>query len=523
MSCRAWHERIALSLYGELDGVEARELEAHLGGCSACREHAAALAGTVDLIRRESPPLPGTVRVTPPAARRGGWRIAAAAAALLAIAIGLRYATRPSVPQVVPDPGPVEPTQTATTAAVEPLPDPALPLTVAQEDRLIRAAVGADPVAAVDAIERLGTAGSRRCRAALRRALAVRVTRPAAFRALRACGDLDLARDVIPALADPGLRREAGEILAGARTAKTFELLLAAVAAGNADAAAPCRSFPASAALPPLLAALDDPARRAAATALLLTTDGDAVRGALVQRCAEDPALRAAAIGCAAADPADPGHARFLALALASPDLSPEAAEAVAGVPVRLLRPGLEAALRDPAARPALVDFLAARASEPAARDLLVVALDGPEVRPGAARALLARGDLRPVRILLEAADQEALAALEALPESARRRELERGLRSPRLRQGALLAVTSGDDALWNQIVPLLRDASVRTGAAEALARAGAGRAIPYLIPYVSASGEGARVRDALVSLAGFDAGEKPEQWSRWWNTHRRD
>lgn len=523
MSCRGWHERIALSLYGELSGAEARELEAHLGGCAACRGHAAALAGTVELIRRESPPVPGSVRVAPRAAGRGGWRIAVAAAALLALAVGLRMAGRPGAPGPARDPGPVEPVQPATTAAVEPLPDPALPLTVAQEDRLIRAAGGPDPVAAVEAIERLGTAGSRRCRAALRRAFAVRVTRPAAFRALRACGDLDLARDVIPALADPGLRREAGEIVAGTRTAKTFQLLLSAVVAGNEHAAAPCRAFPASAALPALLEALDDPARRAAATALMLTTDGDEVRATLVQRCAADAALRDAAIERAVADPADPGHARFLALALASADLASVTAEAVAATPVRLLRPGLEAALRDPACRPALVDFLVARASEPAARDLLVVALDGPEVRPGAARALLAHGDLRPVRMLLEAADPDALAALEELPDPARRRELERGLRSPRLRRGALLAVASGDAALWNQIVPLLRDASVRAGAAEALARAGAERAIPYMIPYVSASGEGARVRDALVSLAGFDAGERPEQWTRWWNTHRRD
>jgi hypothetical protein len=81
----------------------------------------------------------------------------------------------------------------------------------------------------------------------------------------------------------------------------------------------------------------------------------------------------------------------------------------------------------------------------------------------------------------------------------------------------------SGDVALWSQVVPLLRDSSVRGDAADALARAGAERAIPYLIPYVSPGGDGRRVRDALVALAGVDAGEKPEQWARWWSTRRRD
>lgn len=528
MSCRDWQEKIALSLYGELEAVESRDLEAHVAVCPACREAREALSGTVALLRRDSLPLPGSVR--PPARpTRLRWFAAAAAAlaAAVVLAVGIGNDPEPNRPEplvhVLKNKPPLPVNQRVLEAlaagSAEAL-QSLTPLSLEAEDALIAAAGGTDPVLAVQAIEWLGIAGSRRSKAVLRTAFAARVTRPAAFRALRARGELDLAADVVPALADPGLRREATEILATRRTEKTFSLLMAAVASGNAAASAACRSFPADVALPALMAALDDPALRGAATELLLTTDGDDVRGALVLRCLGDDALCHDALASAIADPADPRRARFIALALSSPSLAGKASAAVASIPVRKLKSAIETALRDPANRPPLVAFLSARADDAAARDLLVAALDGPEARPEAARALLERGDLRPVRVLLENAD---VAALEALPVSVRRRELERGLRTAKLRKGALLAITAEDAALWPDIVPLLRDESLRATAAAALARAGADRAIPYLIPFVSPSGDGPRVRDALVSLAGVDAGEKSQQWSRWWSTRRRD
>ncbi len=528
MSCRDWQEKIALSLYGELEAGEARDLEAHVAGCAECRMAKEALSGTVALLRRDSLPLPGTVRpAVKPTRLRWFAAAAAAVAAAIVLAVGIGDDPEPKRPEPVIHvlkPAPPLPVNQRVLAALADGSVEALqaltPLSLEAEDALIAAAGGSDPVLAVQAVEWLGVAGSRRSKTVLRAAFAARVTRPAAFRALRARGELELAADVVPALADPGLRREATEILAAKRAPRTFELLMTAAAAGNNAAAVACRNFPADVALPILLAALEDPARRELATELLLTTDGDEVRGSLVLLCLGDSDLCHAALALAAADPSDPRRARFIALALSSPSLSAEAADAVASIPLKKLKPAIETALRDPANRPALVAFLASRADDAAARDLLVAALDGPEARPEAARALLAQGDLRPVRVLLETADVDAL---EALPASVRRRELERGLRTAKLRRGALLAISAEDTALWPDIVPLLRDESLRASAADALARAGAERAIPYLIPFVSPSGDGPRVRDALVSLAGIDAGERSQQWSRWWSTRRRD
>jgi len=535
MTCRDWQEQIALSLYGELSGAEARALEEHVAGCETCRDELAAMATTVALLRRESPPVPGTLSAAPVARRSGARWIAAAAVALaasVALAVALRSTRTPVAPpseqlRPIVKVSPPLPAADRARAALAQGGDVALasilPLSLEAEDVLTSAATGPEPVVAIQAIEWLGSAGSRRASSALRTALATRLTRPAAFRAMRTRGELDLEADIAPALGDVALRREATEILSGMRNAKAYEILFSAALDGNAAARAACRAFPAGVALAALMKALDDPDRLDLAAELLLTTDGEEVRSSLALRCISDTQLRAAALTLAASDPADPRRARFLAICLASPTLAADARRAVIDIPVRKLKPALEAAMRDQSGRPELVAFLAERAAEREARELLILALDGPEARPEAARAVLQYGDTRPVKALLEAAGPEDIEAFGALPDPARRREMEKALRSPKLRRGALLAVKPDDGSLWPQIVPLLREESVRALAAEALARSGTERVIPYMIPFVTSTGDGARVRDALVSLAGVDAGDSSELWSRWWSTRRRD
>ncbi|MBI2924021.1 MAG: zf-HC2 domain-containing protein [Planctomycetes bacterium] len=494
MTCARYQEWATLSLYGELEPGEERALEAHLRECGACREVREALAGTVRLLKRRSAPLPGA---------RRAWRRWAAAAALLLGAAVARFAGRTE------SQAPPEPVRTAAA----PLPTTALPGILETEDRLCALMAGTDPFLALEATESLGRAGTRRSTPALRAALGRPVTRLAAFRALRARGELDLARDVVPALGDPTLRRDAAAILTARRTAAALAALFAAAVRGDETCLAACRSFPASVAGPFLAEAAGREDGRGTAIGLLLSTDGDDVREVLVRLARADGWIRAEALARAAAA-REARSDRFLVLALADAELGTSARDALADVPVRRLRAPLQAALREDRLRAPLAAFLQDRAGEEAARDLLAGLLGDTSLRPAAARALLAHADLRAVEPLLLAGDD--LEALDALPAAVRRREIARALRSPRLRAGAVAAVSAADASVWRDLVPLLRVESLRAPVAAALSRSGATRAIPFLIPLVSP--EGRDVREALVALAGVDAGETADAWNRWWN-----
>lgn len=546
MTCAEFQQQISLSLYGELAPAEEALLAAHLTQCAACREMDARLAETVALLRRRSAPLPA-VR------RRLRWGLAAAAAAVVLACAGVavevartpgagpepRAATRPSVapptprrtpaPVPVPAPAPapapaaatgpteLECVQRALASGATEAPPVAGRLGYQAEDFLGGVALGDDPLRALCATEWLGARGTRRSSRALRSALGRPVTRLAAFRGLLARGELDLAADVVPALADPVLRREAAGFLAGCRSEAALAALFGVAVRGDETCRAACRTFPAGVALPFLSAAARQAETREAAVGLLLTTDGDVWRAALVELARDDVVVGTAALARAVQEPGDARAGRFLVLALSDDVLGPEARAAVARLPIRRLRAAFEAGLREPERRAALVALLVPRAAEPAARDLLVSVLDDDEARPIAARALLEQKDLRPIPLLLRSGTDADLAALAVLASDLRRRELVRALHVPGLRAGAVRAISNADGALWRDLAPLLQVKDLRVEVAQALARAGAAGAVPFLIPYLSVAPGAGPIHGALVALAGIDLGPEPYRWERWW------
>ncbi len=109
MRCREWEERIALRAGGDLDD---QAVERHLQECAECREFAAGLRESLDLLRgahaEEIPAAAFTAvraRVLARLARpwwKRAWVYAAAAVVLLAAGIGLRRPGRtPDVGQAV--------------------------------------------------------------------------------------------------------------------------------------------------------------------------------------------------------------------------------------------------------------------------------------------------------------------------------------------------------------------------------------------------------------------------------------
>lgn len=508
MTCDTYKEWIALSLYGELPSEEASSLEAHLRGCAGCREAHEAYAGTVALLRRAPRP------------RRRAWRGWAAAAAAIAVA-GVAFLHIGGPPRLVARPPASPPIAQAPVsngprlAAIEAQGDRTL--AVADEDWLCTVSSGGDAAEAIRAVALLGRRGTPRVERPLRAALARPATRAAAFGALAAIGRLDAARDVVPALADPLLRRAAIDVLAKRGTVEGFSAVFAVAASGDRACLAACRAFRPEVSLPVLRAAVADPARRAAAVELLMTADGDPFREALVQASRADASVREAALARATGDASDAKQARFLALAIADEALSASAAAALREVPVRRLRPALAAILRDAGRRASVVAFLMARASECVARDLLVDALEFPDVRAAAGRALLARGDVRAVDALLRGGTPADREALYALPEDARRRELARALATSTLRVPALRALGPGDAALRREALEFLGVAALRREAVAAIGRIGSPEAIPFLIPYVSREEEGREVHKTLVALARLDAGEDRRDWQAWW------
>ncbi len=560
MSCEESRERITLSLYGDLSAAEEAALARHLLACADCRAEREALAATVSLLRRLSPPVPGRAQPDPrraaptvpdraqPDLRRASTadpghdrpdlrRLAAAAAILVAFVWGLatlsapprdRTAGAPSGHGAVngprndsaPAPADVASNSGAgeSMSAEERLLAASGPLLPAEEDRLEGLAAGPDAALALRAIEKLARDGSARSVPALRAALARPALRTTAFEALAARGALAEAV-LIPALRDPALRRVAAAALARRADTAAIAALLAEAARGDDLCRAACRAFPASVALPVLVGAAGAPATREVAVELLLTTDGDTFRTTLLRACEEDPALRAAALARAAHDPSDPRAARFLLLALADPATADAARAAIAFVPVRVLRAAIAAGLREQAMRSPLAAWLTSRVEEAAARDLLASLLDDASLRPAAARALLACGDLRPVPILLRSAAADDIDAFGTLSPAPRRRELVRALRARDLRPGALQAIDERDTALWREIVPFLADPASRGAAADALARAGADDAVPYLIPHVARTRSGTSVRQALTALVQVDLGEESHRWSQWWRS----
>ncbi len=524
MNCDTHKEWIALSLYGELSGEEAASLEAHLRGCAACREAREAYAGTVALLRRATQKAPSR-RIAWPgkASLLGGWAAAAAAIVVASVAfLSMRDHPRPVVS--LPPSLPKAASDGSRLDAIEARGDRTL--TVADEDWLCTVASGGDAAGAIRAVGLLGRRGTPRVERPLRAALARPATRAAAFGALAAIGRLDAMRDAVPALADPILRRAASDLLVERGTAEAFSAVFATAVGGDRGCLAACRAFRPEVSLPVLRAALADPAVRAAAVDLLMTADGDAFREVLVEAARADASVREAALARAAREASDAKPARFLALAIGDEALSPHAAQALCEVPVRALRPALAAMLRecgDAASRPAgcasVVAFLATRSSEAAARDLLVEALDLPEVRAAAGRALLAKGDARAVDALLRGGTEADRQALFALAEDARRRELARSLATPSLRAAVLRALGPGDGALLRQVIGFLDVERLRREAVAALGRIGSREAIPFLIPYVARTDEGREVHKTLVSLACQDAGQDRCDWQAWWRS----
>ncbi len=113
MNCSQIRQRLAELVYGDLAPPEAREIEAHLSSCPACRKEQRALAGVRSLLDCD-----GTVSVPADVAaiyrraadtqrrRARTWRRAAmatlgAAAAVLIVAMVLRLEIRADARQVV--------------------------------------------------------------------------------------------------------------------------------------------------------------------------------------------------------------------------------------------------------------------------------------------------------------------------------------------------------------------------------------------------------------------------------------
>lgn len=524
MNCEAFQEHIALSLYGELSAAETAALELHLRGCVECRAVREQFAGTVALLRG---------RATPARASRRALAVAAAVlllgcgSALSPLLHGIFDTTdgRSRTPGVVANHGasaerprlPVDRVAAALAAGTPEARARVGALSLREEDQVCAVLLGDAPTLAFHAAEWLGEAGTSRVVPALREALSRPGTRLAAFRALRRRGALSLDRDLVPALDDPLLYRDAVEVLVAQRNEAAFRLLLERAARQPATLTA-CRKFPASVALPALTAAAEVRALLPTVVEMLLTTDGDPYRNVLLECCEANADARALAVTRAARDLGDPRAARFLVLALARPALTPATRAILAPVPILQLRSALATALREDPLRAGLVDFLVTRAGECAARDLLVDVLGDDTLRGRAAHALLERGDLRAVPELLRAGRDQDLAALAVLPADVRRRELTRALRQPALRPGALRAAGSGDAGLWRELIALLPAADRRAEVAAALARIGARHAVPFLIPYLGPQPSAPDVKAALVELAGVDLGDQPGPWGRWWS-----
>lgn len=97
MSCTAWNDRLIGRLYGELDGVDAAALTAHLESCAACRETLDQFGRVRTALRDEGQHTPAAPRVVVLRARRhlGGMGLAASllgAALLAGIGAGAGFA-----------------------------------------------------------------------------------------------------------------------------------------------------------------------------------------------------------------------------------------------------------------------------------------------------------------------------------------------------------------------------------------------------------------------------------------------
>jgi hypothetical protein len=86
MACKDWNDDWVAHLYGELDPVEQRELDAHLTGCSDCRATLDELEATRRLVQEAAPAVPSAPRVVvlrPKPVWTSGWAFAAGAACAL--------------------------------------------------------------------------------------------------------------------------------------------------------------------------------------------------------------------------------------------------------------------------------------------------------------------------------------------------------------------------------------------------------------------------------------------------------
>jgi hypothetical protein len=88
MGCKAWREEWVAQLYGEVTPEERERIEAHLGGCSDCRETMRQLDATRSALAESAPAVasaPPVVLLRPRRAWGAAWGFAAglAAAALL--------------------------------------------------------------------------------------------------------------------------------------------------------------------------------------------------------------------------------------------------------------------------------------------------------------------------------------------------------------------------------------------------------------------------------------------------------
>lgn len=128
-------------MHGTLDAESRRAVEAHVASCAECAEELALLrslrsalepAPRVDVQRIAAAVNARTTNAPTRDATRAPWRIAIAAAALLAVgAVGYAVSTRRQAPPtvaVVPAPGPVAHDSAAHSGAPAPAPGVAVPL-----------------------------------------------------------------------------------------------------------------------------------------------------------------------------------------------------------------------------------------------------------------------------------------------------------------------------------------------------------------------------------------------------------
>jgi hypothetical protein len=125
MTCEETDTRLDDYVDGALPPAEAQAVAAHLGGCAACREDEAALRDVLQLahdLPRDKQPArdlwPGiAARIQAPVAAAWPWRLAVAAALLVAASSALTYVLVRPTPQVAVDPSPAPAEDPATTAA----------------------------------------------------------------------------------------------------------------------------------------------------------------------------------------------------------------------------------------------------------------------------------------------------------------------------------------------------------------------------------------------------------------------